>query len=387
MRGSCPQGWTVCPDRKGARTRLQYRPAGQKGCGVTLDLPWVADAKDGLVAEIAALVAAVNSGQDLRDAHRRLKKQKEEPTPASGAGPFWAELVAEYEVDFRKHRTRPISDVTWNGDYAKFLNRVVEVMSARHAPTDAGDLIAKAVEKWRDRPRTRQLCIDAIKRLLEFAIDTKRLPRENWQLSQRLAKIQRGPRAKRKAVATPTDAEILQLLDSIPDDAAGERWRNVIKLMAVYGLRPAELLALEPRRHPKDNTAQLFCTYEKVCGETENPARWLLPVPLRDADGKDLHWELAYRMEEGRLPLPPLSDKYALNTFLRRNKYWMELKQKYEQMGYWLRPYSFRNSYSIRIHGRGYKQHEICAAMNHSLATHQHNYEWARHDTVLELLS
>ena len=95
-------------------------------------------------------------------------------------------------------------------------------------------------------------------------------------------------------------------------------------------------------------------------------------------------WNLAGAMAIKQLPMPPLGDKYAVKTFLDRQKVWTELREKYEECDEWLRPYSFRNSYSLRAHRIGHRNDVICMAMGHSLSTHESNYEWARSESVLE---
>ena len=80
--------------------------------------------------------------------------------------------------------------------------------------------------------------------------------------------------------------------------------------------------------------------------------------------------------------LPPW--QVVVRTFLERQPFWHELKAKYDKTGEWLRPYSFRNSYSLRAHRLGHRNDVICLAMGHSLSTHENSYEWARNESVLE---
>ena len=113
-----------------------------------------------------------------------------------------------------------------------------------------------------------------------------------------------------------------------------------------------------------------------------------MPLPLTDAFGEQVQWNLAGAMAAGLLELPPLSDKYALRTFLMRQKGWLALRDHYDAAGEWLRPgYSFRNAYSLRGHRAGHRLDVLCLAMGHSPTTHQANYEWARDSSVLEHIS
>ena len=54
--------------------------------------------------------------------------------------------------------------------------------------------------------------------------------------------------------------------------------------------------------------------------------------------------------------------------------YWQELKAKYEAQGEWLRPYSFRDTFSVRSHDREIETTLVCAAMGHSMEVHRRSY-------------
>ena len=228
------------------------------------------------------------------------------------------------------------------------------------------------------------MAVDALRRFLDFAVEVHHLPGQTWTLTDRAAKQLRGKRPDRRTVAAPTDLEILRLLDSLPETAACDRWRNAIKLLALYGLRPEELNHLTVREHPTTGQPALFCTYRKKNARGATEPRWLMPLPLTDSFGEQVDWNLAGAMAIGQLPLPPLSDKYALRTFLERQPAWSELKAVYAERNEWVRPYSFRDAYSLRAHRADHRLDVICTAMGHSLAVHQSSYEWSRDDAVLE---
>jgi integrase len=384
IRGVCPTGWSVGPFRTGVR--LQVRKVDQPEATLLLKQPWAADAKEDLQGLIVDLKRLVDDGFDLKDAHKRLSSHRNGHLVTTSAN-SWQKLIDDFKADFDLERSsRPIDPQTWADCYAKFFECVVEVMGERSAPADASQLMAKVIQPWATNQRTRELCVSAVHRLLEFGVDEGRLPEESWTLSDRKRKKLRGKKSKRKTVATPTDAEILALLDSLPDTAAGERWGNCIKLLSVFGLRPIEAQMLEPRPHPDTNTPQMFCNYEKVCGDYQNDSRWLYPVHLSGDDGDLIDWRLAERMAADDLPLPSFNHKSDLLTYLGRQPYWKQLKAKYAAENKVLRPYSFRNSYSIRIHRLNLPSNAICVAMNHSITTHESSYEWATENTVLELL-
>ena len=182
------------------------------------------------------------------------------------------------------------------------------------------------------------MAVDAVRRFLDFAVEVQKVPSQSWTLTDRAARQFIGKRPERRMVAPITDAEILRLLNSLPASEACDRWRNAIKLLALYGLRPEELNHLTVREHPSTGKLALFCTYRKVNARGATELRWWMSLPLTDQFGESVDWNLAGAMVIKQLPLPPLSDKYALRTFLERQAVWIELKAIYSKRGEWLAP-------------------------------------------------
>ena len=76
------------------------------------------------------------------------------------------------------------------------------------------------------------------------------MPAESWTVTARVAKQMKGSKPNRRIVATPTDAELIGLIESLPNDVRCQRWKNALRLMALYGLRPEDLNHLVAREHP-----------------------------------------------------------------------------------------------------------------------------------------
>ena len=353
---------------------------GANASTMTLPLAWAADTVPEAVQLITELHQLVSDGYDLRDALGRINQPAAAPRPSSPSR--WPVLLEKFQADLKL--TSGLKPTTWKDNYAPFLELAVELLGAAAAPVNARELLAAVASRWEDKPRRREIAVTAVKKFLEFGVEVHGLPAESWTVTTRVAKEMKGKKAKRRTVATLTDLEILRLIDSLPDDVRCARWKTALRLMALYGLRPEELRHLVSREHPSTAEPTVYCTYEKVCGSTKTDPRWLMPLPLKDHTGELVEWNLAGAMAIGQLELPPLSDKYAVRTFLERQPFWQELKAKYEKTGEWLRPYSFRNAYSLRAHRLGHRNDVICLAMGHSLSTHESSYEWARSESVLE---
>ena len=380
LRGACPKGWSVRNMRGKVYLRVTSGAAGADATCVTLPMTWAADTVSETVQLITELHQLVGDGYDLRDALGRINQPAAAPRPSSPSR--WPVLLEKFHADLKL--TSGLQASTWKDNYAPFLELAVELLGGAAAPVNARELLAQVVSRWEDKPRRREIAVTAVRKFLEFGVEVHGLPAESWTVTARMAKEMKGKKTKRRTVATLTDLEILRLIDSLPDDVRCSRWKNALRLMALYGLRPEELSHLVSREHPSTTEPTVYCTYEKVCGSTKTEPRWLMPLPLKDHTGEQVEWNLAGAMAIGQLELPPLSDKYAVRTFLERQPFWHELKAKYDKTGEWLRPYSFRNAYSLRAHRLGHRNDVICMAMGHSLSTHENSYEWARSESVLE---
>ena len=222
---------------------------------MTLELPWAADAKDEIQERIVAL-----RGWLLVVLICRTQPSGYHASPTSGSSSANTSCGRKSSRVIRR-RPRQRSEDHREQTY-QFLDRVLVVMGKADAPVNAKELVAEALQPWADKPRTRQLCVDAIHRLLEFAVDEDLLSDDSWSLSDRKRKKLRGSKPKRQKVATPTDEEILELLASFPNTDSGRRWYNAVSAIALFGLRPCEIEMLTPRPHPLKATPQVFCDYE-----------------------------------------------------------------------------------------------------------------------------
>ena len=78
----------------------------------------------------------------------------------------------------------------------------------------------------------------------------------------------------------------------------------------------------------------------------------------------------------------PQARHHAFGAKLRLIPYWQELKAKYEAQGEWLRPYSFRDTFSVRSHDLEIETTLVCAAMGHSMEVHRRSYRTHEAKTV-----
>lgn len=182
-----------------------------------------------------------------------------------------------------------------------------------------------------------------------------------------------------KAVIDDTD--LLELIAVV--DSQNKGWANILRLLTQYGLRPIELQYLSVRKHPTTGRLTFYCSYEKVGGAEETKPRFIQPMFLRDKDGRKVVWALEQAWSDGTLELPAGNDGLIIklngrrvNGFLHRLELWKDLIEKYgtRRPSEWVRPYSMRDSYSVRSHREGVPKASICASMGHSEAVHDRSY-------------
>ena len=85
-----------------------------------------------------------------------------------------------------------------------------------------------------------------------------------------------------------------------------------------------------------------------------------------------------------QLKLPPTVTGKTLGAVLRRLPYWQQLIAEYEARGEWLRPYSLRDTFSVRAHGIVKDDTLIAAAMGHTVEVHHRSYRTSEWRSVRE---
>ena len=197
---------------------------------------------------------------------------------------------------------------------------------------------------------------------------------------------------KPKRIGSPlSDAQILQLLNNLPEGETHDRWSFAIQLCAVYGLRPEELRHLVI----KDGVSgpELWTIYQKSMGGTKDAKtepRRLHPLFLRDGDGTAIDWKLQARLQVGE-QLPPLNRDgdggQALNRSLRRRKVWMALRGEAERLGEQLTSYSFRHRYAKGMHAANIPIANISEAMGHTIEVHLKSYARFKPNATADLVA
>ena len=369
IAATCGDSWYVRNNR--GRIRLEVRDAGT----VSLPYEWTARGSALALPRIQQIFKRWNGGQitlaaaaqnaDTSSSHQKLD---------------FNELLAKYRAFVPN-----AGDKTWQYNYLPVLKNCATAFKDR-PPVDGEALAMQCLKQWEQGSRMRQTSRQKLYGFLNWAVQRGHL-KPIYAPPATLPEV-----LKPKRVGYPlTDAQILQLLDNLPEGEAHDRWRFAIQLCAVYGLRPEELRHL--RIKDGANGAELWTIYQKSMGGTKGAKtepRRLHPLLVRDADGSAIDWNLQARLQVGEA-LPPLNRDgdggQAINQYLRRRKVWMSLRDEAEHQGEQLTPYSFRHRYAKGMHAANIPIANISEAMGHTIEVHLKSYARFKPNSTADLVA
>jgi len=372
-------GWTVSPHR--GKVRLQVRRTGQRADGVVLPLAWAPASVNPALQLIGRIYKLVASNQEtLRGALMITLGQSDTMAPNSD----WEGIATSLRNALQNSRNE-ILEQTWRSNYESYIQEALKLLTGAKPPTDGHELLRRTLTRWSGKPPSRAACCIALRNLTDHAVARHHQP-SCWRISSASIKELRGRPAPKRTKATLEDQELLNLIEAI--EARNPGWANVLRLLTQYGLRPTELQHLTVKSD-ENGVKRLWCSYRKACGAQRTEPRWLMECPLKDRLGRLVEWNLPGALAAGLLELPSSSEGrvatlngHYVEKFLARQPEWRTLKQQCEERGEWLRPYAFRDSYSLRCHRFGVEVGAIAMAMGHSLAVHSSSYRWASHATT-----
>ena len=342
---------------------------------VSLPYEWTARGSALALPRIQQIFKRWNGGQITLDA-----AAQNADTSSSHQKLDFNELIAKYRAFVPN-----AGDTTWKSHYLPVLKNCATAFKDR-PPVDGEALAMQCLKQWEQGSRMRQTSRQKLYGFLNWAVQRGHL-KPIYAPPATLPEV-----LKPKRVGYPlTDAQILQLLDNLPEGEAHDRWRFAIQLCAVYGLRPEELRHL--RIKDGANSAELWTIYQKSMGGTKGAKtepRRLHPLLVRDADGSAIDWNLQARLQVGE-KLPPLNRDgdggQAINQYLRRRKVWMALREEAEHQGEQLTPYSFRHRYAKGMHAANSPIANISKVMGHTIEVYLKSYARFKPNVTADLVA
>ena len=298
----------------------------------------------------------------------------------------WPHIATAFKT-YKLNLGNRIAPKTFEASYERYLSVALVHLQGRKAAQTGKELIEKVLthqrvnqkqgkkhgeelKPWIEMPKSRLECCLALKKFLEFAVAEHRQP-QAFLISEKDYLEVRGADGKTRKKAVLTDAEVLELIQLLP-----EAWGNVVKISRVFGVRPWEIAFIARATNDDDNhqlrviKGKTFTTRSGVKEQTE--PRWLEAVAVNGTT-----FDLVQNWDQ--LTLPQTVSGKTLGNILRRLPYWQQLVAEYKARGEWLRPYSFRDTFSVRAHGHGIEDTMIAAALGHSIEVHHRSYrtsEW-----------
>ncbi|MCX5969128.1 MAG: site-specific integrase [Cyanobacteria bacterium] len=390
------RSWSLTGHR--GTVKLQIR-IGTSRPSVKLPIDWCEASVPDIIRICDAIAIRLETGDNLSEAAEAVFRTKPHQLIAVGAVAEhpgitgdWGNAVEKFR-DQKLNHGNTIKPETWNLKYEPVLKDALFLLKSSSPPTAPNNLIEACIKKWDPGSRTREIRAQNLAQFLKYCV-----AREGfsliWTPPSSLAELIGRPPSgsiKREA-ATLTDAEIIQLLESFPQDESGVRWTEAIHLMALLGLRPIELLHLSVRVDKASGQPHWWCSYQKRSGGGVTHPRRLYPLPLRT--DPDMNHEtnsndvLLHRWRSGKVVLPSLgsgtSPSDCIATYLDRRPVWRALKTDQKAKGESLSPYSLRHSYSLRGHCLGIDAGSMAMAMGHTLECHLREYRWASSASTAE---
>lgn len=361
---------------------LRYRPKGGTQEQVQLPQPLLYREEDEseCITWCRAIYKAWNGGeQSLKAAFNEIAPKSTKRGEQHSTS--WKEILQSYH-DIRVPKS--CTEATWKKNWLPFLEPAIKIMSGNKA--DNGyELLKQVLKGFKDAPTQQIAGARLLTRFMEFAVRRHGVDRAFLILEDdKLELLPKQPKKRKKAVIDDTD--LLELIRIADAHAPG--WGNVLRILTQYGLRPIEMEHLTVQKHPVTKKMSFWCSYEKVGGEDETEPRWLQPIFLRDSDGNCIQWDLEHKWHSKTLDLPSVSELNGgrINGFLHPKQggkpkneveaFWLTLRKKHAAMTptEWCRPYSLRDSYSVRSHREGVPEESICDAMGHSIEVHRRSY-------------
>lgn len=367
--------WTVREHR--GKVKLVVRAPGGPMETVTLPFPWEKSSMGDAYTRLRNIYVHWSEGHTLKAA----------ADLADGKAPStilnWSRAADNFQ-DQKSNHGNHIKAATWIHAYEPVVTMAVGLLSGRKPPGNPADLMDACIRDWTAGSRMRQIRAQSLAQFLNHCVQREGFP-DVWlppsDLKRHVGRRDATVNRIQKGTAFANDKQILELLEGLPADAAGQRWRDALKLLAELGLRPIELLHLSVRIDDASGEPYWWCSYQKRSGGGDTAARRVFPLVLDGGNDHPPDWQLLKRWQAGDVLLPPLRSGNgagdSLGTYLNRQQAWVELRSSSELEGRRIVPYSFRHTYSLRGHRRGIDAGAMAQSMGHSLEVHLRSYPWA----------
>lgn len=382
-------GWNV-RERNG-HVQLTRRWEDDTRSSVMLRVPWTPSCSRRVLNAVAEHRTLMEErGLSLKEAHELLKDSEAGLDAPQGAL-NWKAIADAFLETRRDCRATTLRDLKTR------MARAVSSLDKQPRPKSGPELMRRyAADHFAHCPpggqgRKRQLLDLAA--LLRFAVErqgapTRWIPLTGPELDELIGSADRSSRELLTPPVKPQD--LANLLDALEADGKSELWLAV-GLVGLFGLRPAELAALDAsdgRLHVDSQVKR----NQRTRGRP-SPARLVLPLDIPGREGEGLRMLELFSSGLVKLPHPirtamatgefkPVGD--AFRQLLDRYPPWQSLVEANPG----LTPYSLRHGYAWRAHkcySRPLSVRDAAALMGHNPATHHKHYgKWTDEAGLIE---
>ena len=224
-------GWTV--SNVNGRIGLRWRPNdGGKPQSLVLPLEWSKNNQDRAILLVNRIAKAVLTGEQ-----GTLKGALDE----AQAGSVTMRKTVEWAAAADGLRTalmtgrNEILPATWKANYQPYIEEALRLLDSDKGITDGHGLLQAVLVKWSGKAPSRAACCIALRNFTDHAI-ARHHAAACWKIDRTSIKELKGKSPKKRTKATLDDAELLYLINGMERRNPG--WANVLRLLALYGLRP-----------------------------------------------------------------------------------------------------------------------------------------------------
>ena len=365
-------GWSI----RGHRGKVQLTRRYDDGirASVSLDLPWDASSQAEVVTVLGEIRQRMDAqGLGLADAYALIRNA---PTAESGRLD-WAVVIEQFMASREGRRATTLRDLRTR------MVRCLQTLQTKPSPKDARALMqAYAAQHFKDCPaggvgRRRQL-LD-VAGLLRFAV-TRAGAADRWMPppAEWIAELI-GDSVRHHEASTPIKPEQLAALLDALRDAGRDDLHLAVTLVALFGLRPAELgvLRVEEGRLYVGSVKRNIRTMKVA-----KPDRRVLPLDLPGREGEGSRALALFGSGLVKLPVAIRSQidagshkgvGDAFRQLLNRFPFWQSMAAATPG----LTPYSLRHGYAWRGHkaySRSIPVRDLACMMGHNPVIHHRYY-------------
>ena len=279
VRSSTAKGWNVYEFR--GQARLELRQPGLPKQTVILPFDWAKASVGDVLTRVRNIYPLVAEGHSLKAAAEIADGKAPKPVMD------WAGAVERFKQQKMEHG-RAVKPMTWNHSYAPVLNDAVAALTSKRAPTSPADLVDQMIRRWATGSRMWQIRAQSLAQFLRYCVSREGFPAVWMPPTDLRAHVGSTPTEElNRSKGDPVeDQQIINLLSSLPGDAAGQRWSDALKLLAELGLRPIEFVHLTVQKDRSSGQPYWWCSYRKRSGGGDTEPRRVHPLPLVDAEGQ-----------------------------------------------------------------------------------------------------